>query len=179
LRTGKPVLDAAEEAVTEIGLAVIATTATIVVVFLPTAFMSGVPGIIFKQFGWTAVFAVLVSLLVARVLTPMMAAHFLKPHPVTDEDGPAMRAISRRALVPRPRLPSRHGRVLFGTCYPRCCRPGPAQDRGSAAQHRLPGSSVDTTRRPSRRRAIADVPGSQRTRTVGGQQQGRAAWCSR
>src|SRR5690606_23776041 len=91
LRQGKPVKEAAAEAVTEIGLAVVATTATLVVVFLPTAFMTGIPGLIFKQFGWTAVFAVLVSLLVARVLTPMMAAYFLKPHEVINEDGPAMR----------------------------------------------------------------------------------------
>ena len=59
---------------TEIALAVIATTMSLVVVFLPTTFMSGVPGLFFKQFGWTAVIAVLASLLVARLLTPLMAA---------------------------------------------------------------------------------------------------------
>ena len=69
------------EAVDEIGLAVIATTFTLVAVFLPTAFMSGVAGMFFKQFGWTAAIAVLASLLVARLLTPMMAAYLLKPRP--------------------------------------------------------------------------------------------------
>lgn len=78
-RMGKPVLEATEEAVNEIAMAVIATTMTLVAVFLPTALMSGFAGLIFAPFGWTAVIAVLASLLVARLLTPMMAAHFLKP----------------------------------------------------------------------------------------------------
>ena len=67
------------EAADEIGLAVVATTFTLVAVFLPTAFMSGIAGKFFKQFGWTAALAVMASLLVARVLTPMMAAYMLKP----------------------------------------------------------------------------------------------------
>jgi multidrug efflux pump subunit AcrB len=79
-RVGKPVLNAVNDAVTEIALAVIATTMALVVVFLPTALMGGVPGLLFRQFGWTAVIAVLASLLVARLLTPMMAAHLLKGH---------------------------------------------------------------------------------------------------
>jgi len=67
------------EAADEIGLAVVATTFTLIAVFLPTAFMSGIAGRFFKQFGWTASLAVLASLIVARVLTPMMAAYLLKP----------------------------------------------------------------------------------------------------
>lgn len=77
-RMGKPVRAATEEAVAEIAKAVIATTMTLVAVFLPTAMMSGFAGLIFKPFGWTAVIAVLASLLVARLLTPMMAAYLLK-----------------------------------------------------------------------------------------------------
>jgi multidrug efflux pump subunit AcrB len=65
---------------TKIGMAVIATTFALVAVFLPTAFMGGIPGLFFKQFGWTAVLAILASLVVARLLTPMMAAYILKPH---------------------------------------------------------------------------------------------------
>jgi multidrug efflux pump subunit AcrB len=65
------------EAADEIGLAVIATTFTLIAVFLPTAFMSGVPGKFFVQFGWTAAIAVFFSLVVARMLTPMMAAYLL------------------------------------------------------------------------------------------------------
>ncbi|RYX96843.1 MAG: efflux RND transporter permease subunit [Comamonadaceae bacterium] len=79
LRMGKSAYEAAMEAADEIGLAVVATTFTLIAVFLPTAFMSGVAGKFFKQFGWTASLAVFASLVVARVLTPMMAAYILKP----------------------------------------------------------------------------------------------------
>ncbi|MBS0309137.1 MAG: efflux RND transporter permease subunit [Proteobacteria bacterium] len=79
LRMGKTPFQAAMEAADEIGLAVIATTFTLISVFLPTAFMSGIPGKFFKQFGWTASLAVFASLVVARMLTPMMSAYILKP----------------------------------------------------------------------------------------------------
>lgn len=91
MRGGKSALDASLEAANEIGLAVIATSFTLVAVFLPTAFMSGISGKFFKQFGWTAAIAVLFSLLVARLLTPMMAAYLMKPQPALHEDGWAMR----------------------------------------------------------------------------------------
>jgi multidrug efflux pump subunit AcrB len=91
LRMGKTPMEAAMEAADEIGMAVIATTFALVAVFLPTAFMSGIPGLFFKQFGWTAVIAVLASLVVARLLTPMMAAYILKPKAHKEEkDGPLM-----------------------------------------------------------------------------------------
>jgi multidrug efflux pump subunit AcrB len=79
LRQGKTPYQAAMEAADEIGLAVIATTFTLIAVFLPTAFMGGVAGKFFVQFGWTAAIAVFFSLVVARMLTPMMAAYLLKP----------------------------------------------------------------------------------------------------
>ncbi|HND56257.1 MAG TPA: efflux RND transporter permease subunit, partial [Pirellulaceae bacterium] len=79
LRMGKTPYQAAMEAADEIGLAVIATTFALIAVFLPTAFMSGVPGKFFVHFGWTASIAVFFSLVVARMLTPMMAAYILKP----------------------------------------------------------------------------------------------------
>jgi multidrug efflux pump subunit AcrB len=79
LRMGKTPYEAAMEAADEIGLAVIATTFTLIAVFLPTAFMGGVAGKFFVQFGWTAAIAVFFSLVVARALTPMMAAYILKP----------------------------------------------------------------------------------------------------
>ncbi len=88
---GKPVRQATEDAVNEIALAVIATTATLVVVFLPTAFMSGIPGLVFKQFGWTIVLAVIASLLVARLVTPMMASALLRPSHRPLETGRVMR----------------------------------------------------------------------------------------
>ena len=80
LRTGKPPRQAAMDAAIEIGLAVVATTLTICAVFIPVAFMSGIAGEFFAPFGFTVTVAVLFSLLVARTLTPMMAAYFLKPH---------------------------------------------------------------------------------------------------
>lgn len=79
LHMGKTPYEAAMEAADEIGLAVVATTFTLIAVFLPTAFMSGVVGQFFKQFGWTAAVSVFISLLVARLVTPMMAAYILKP----------------------------------------------------------------------------------------------------
>jgi multidrug efflux pump subunit AcrB len=75
LRMGKTPYQAAMEAADEIGMAVIATTFALVAVFLPLAFMSGIVGKFFKQFGWTASLAVLASLVVARMLTPMMSAY--------------------------------------------------------------------------------------------------------
>ena len=81
LNMGKSPYQAAMEAADEIGLAVIATTFTLISVFLPTAFMAGIPGKFFKQFGWTAALAVFASLVVARVLTPMMAAYIMKRSP--------------------------------------------------------------------------------------------------
>jgi multidrug efflux pump subunit AcrB len=80
LRMGKKPREAAMDAAIEIGLAVIATTLTICAVFVPVAFMSGIAGEFFGPFSFTVVVAVLFSLLVARTLTPMMAAYFLKPH---------------------------------------------------------------------------------------------------
>ncbi|MBS1197240.1 MAG: acriflavin resistance protein [Proteobacteria bacterium] len=79
LRMGKTPYEAAMEAADEIGLAVIATTFTLIAVFLPTAFMGGIAGKFFVQFGWTAAIAVFFSLVVARMLTPMMAAYIMKP----------------------------------------------------------------------------------------------------
>ncbi|QIL83001.1 efflux RND transporter permease subunit [Diaphorobacter sp. HDW4A] len=96
LRMGKSPYQAAMEAADEIGLAVIATTFTLIAVFLPTAFMSGIAGRFFKQFGWTAALAVFASLVVARLLTPMMAAYLLKPL-VAQEKEPRWLAVYMRA----------------------------------------------------------------------------------
>ena len=93
MRDGKPPYDAAFEAADEIGLAVIAITLTIVAVFAPVSFMDGMAGQYFRQFGLTVAVAVLFSLLVARMLTPMMAAYLMRAHPPRPErDGALMRA---------------------------------------------------------------------------------------
>ncbi|MDN3399292.1 efflux RND transporter permease subunit [Psychrobacter sp. APC 3426] len=79
LRMGKTPYEAAMEAADEIGLAVVATTFTLIAVFLPTAFMGGIVGQFFRQFGWTAALSIFASLMVARLITPMMAAYVLRP----------------------------------------------------------------------------------------------------
>ncbi len=87
LRMGKKPREAAMDAAIEIGLAVVATTLTICAVFIPVAFMGGIAGEFFLPFGFTVTIAVLFSLLVARMLTPMMAAYFLKPHMEEEKEG--------------------------------------------------------------------------------------------
>jgi multidrug efflux pump subunit AcrB len=160
LRMGKTPYQAAMEAADEIGLAVIATTFTLIAVFLPTAFMSGVAGKFFKQFGWTASLAVFASLVVARVLTPMMAAYILKPiHP---HEGPGW--MPPTCAGPRWCLRHRWITMLMAIGVLRRLA-----DAGAAAAHRLhparrqladpglPGAAArlhagaDLARRPSRR----------------------------
>ncbi|MBA3897175.1 MAG: efflux RND transporter permease subunit, partial [Sphingomonadaceae bacterium] len=80
MRMGKTAYQASIDAADEIGLAVLATTMSIVAVFLPVGLMPGISGQFFKNFGLTIVAAVLVSLAVARLITPMVAAYFLKSH---------------------------------------------------------------------------------------------------
>ncbi|NUB45673.1 efflux RND transporter permease subunit, partial [Fertoebacter nigrum] len=86
IRMGKTPYRAAIEAADEIGLAVIATTFTIVAVFVPVSFMPGIPGQYFRQFGLTVAIAVLFSLLVARLITPMMAAYLMRDKDAHEED---------------------------------------------------------------------------------------------
>jgi hydrophobe/amphiphile efflux-1 (HAE1) family protein len=83
IRMGKRPFKAALDSTQEVGLAVLTTTATIVAVFLPVAFMGGIPGQFFKPFGVTVVTATCFSTLVARLITPMMAAYLLKPKSAT------------------------------------------------------------------------------------------------
>ncbi len=78
MRMGKSAYQASIDAADEIGLPVVATTFSIVAVFLPVGLMPGVSGQFFKNFGLTVVASVLMSLLVARMITPMIAAYFLK-----------------------------------------------------------------------------------------------------
>jgi len=91
MRMGKSGFQAALDAADEIGLAVVATSATIIAVFLPVSFMGGVTGQYFKQFGLTVAAAVFFSLLVARLITPVLAAYTLKSGDVAvHHDGPVM-----------------------------------------------------------------------------------------
>jgi multidrug efflux pump subunit AcrB len=91
MRMGKSGFQAALDAADEIGLAVVATSATIIAVFLPVSFMGGLTGQYFKQFGLTVAAAVFFSLLVARLITPVLAAYTLKSDKVAAHgDGPIM-----------------------------------------------------------------------------------------
>ena len=78
MRMGKTAYQASIDAADEIGLAVVATSFCIVAVFLPVGLMPGISGQFFKNFGITVVVSVLMSLAVARMITPMIAAYFLK-----------------------------------------------------------------------------------------------------
>ena len=80
MRMGKSAYQASLDAADEIGLAVLATTMAIVAVFFPVALMPGIAGQYFKAFGFTVVLSVLMSLLVARMITPLIAAYFLRSH---------------------------------------------------------------------------------------------------
>ena len=86
MRDGKSAYNASMEAADEIGLAVVATTATILAVFAPVGFMPGIIGQFFKAFALAACVSVAFSLVVARTLTPLMAAYLLKHHKHEDAD---------------------------------------------------------------------------------------------
>lgn len=169
LHEGKSVLDATVEAVNEIALAVIATTATLVVVFLPTALMSGVPGLVFQQFGWTIVAAVIASLLVARLITPVMAKWILRRRPEPESEGALMRrylALARWCLQ-HPKVTVLATTVFFAATLALLpLIPSgfiPARDEGSTSIsiELPPGSSLDSTLRVAEevRQAVAGVDG--------------------
>ena len=96
MRMGKSPYRAALEAADEIGLAVIAISLTIIAIFAPASFMSGIAGQFFKQFGITVSVQVFFSLLAARFVTPVLAAYFLKDHPHDDPPpGRVLRSYTR------------------------------------------------------------------------------------
>ena len=120
MRMGKSAYQASLDAADEIGLAVLATTMAIVAVFLPVALMPGISGQFFKSFGFTVVVSVLMSLFVARMITPLIAAYFLRSHGV---------AAARRGQVDGlvsegPQLEPRHRRRPT-RCSPGCRTPAP------------------------------------------------------
>lgn len=96
MRMGKSAYRAALEAADEIGLAVVAITFTIIAVFTPVSFMGGIAGQYFKQFGLVVAVAVFFSLLVARLVTPLLAAYFLRANPNhEDREGFMLRIYTR------------------------------------------------------------------------------------
>ena len=148
MRMGKSGFQAALDAADEIGLAVVATSATIIAVFLPVSFMSGISGQYFMQFGLTVAAAVFFSLLVARLITPVIAAYTLRPDSLpTHTDGPIMTwYMSTLRLVRAPSLA--HARAA-ARCSSRCrswrwrCVPKSFVPRGG---HRAARSSTSSCR---------------------------------
>ncbi|MDW9894633.1 MMPL family transporter [Sinorhizobium meliloti] len=115
IRMGKSPYRAAIEAADEIGLAVIATTFTIIAVFVPVSFMPGIPGQYFIQFGLTVAVSVFFSLLVARLITPVMAAYLMEPSDVSghhDDEGFMMRQYTRLVRFTTKRWYTRYSTLL-------------------------------------------------------------------
>lgn len=157
MRMGKTAYQAAIDAADEIGLAVLATTMAIVAVFLPVALMPGVSGQFFIQFGMTVVVAVLMSLAVARLITPMVAAYFLKAKGhASHGEGPLM---DRYITVLRWTLHNRWKTVLIGGggaflatvlafyTLPFQFQPVTNADYSQVRIEMVPGSTLEQTRR--------------------------------
>ena len=154
MRMGKSPYRAAMEAADEIGLAVIAITMTIIAVFAPVSFMGGIPGQYFKQFGLTVALAVFFSLLVARLITPMMAAYLFRSHGHEDErDGAIMRAytwVLRKTLRWRwvtlvLGVAFAIGSIMSASTLPQGFMPPDDQSRLVVSVELPPGVSLDET----------------------------------
>ncbi|MGE0850757.1 MAG: efflux RND transporter permease subunit [Hyphomicrobiaceae bacterium] len=154
MRMGKSAYRAALEAADEIGLAVIAITFTIIAVFVPVSFMGGIAGQYFKQFGLVVAFAVFFSLLVARLITPLLAAYFMRPSHHVDKEGWMLRAYTRLVgwSVAHQYRTVALGLMIFaasiGSFYllPSGFLPADDQSRLLLAVELPPGSRLDDTR---------------------------------
>jgi len=179
MRMGKRPFEAAVEAADEIGLAVIAITLTIIAVFSPVSFMGGIAGQFFKQFGLTVSAAVLASLLVARLITPLMAAYLMRP--ITshaERDGWVMRTYTRflAATLRRRSLTLFAGLLAFGlsiwstTLLPTGFIPPPDESRVVLSIELPPGSTLADTRASTDRiaREFRQVPEVTTVFVVGG-----------
>lgn len=179
LAMGKPPKQAATEAADEIGLAVIATSATLAAVFIPVAFMPGIAGKFFLEFGWTAATAVIFSLMVARLLTPMMAAYQLKAKPHVEKESKLMArylrvvewALANRFKTLGLALLMFIGSLMLLPFIPATFIPGSDLGRSNLSLELPPGARLEQTAEMSERaRAlISDIPELRQTyATVGG-----------
>jgi multidrug efflux pump subunit AcrB len=157
MRMGKSAYQAAHDAAAEIGLAVIAISLTIVAVFAPVSFIGNIAGQYFKQFGLTVAAEVLFSLIAARMITPMLAAYFLKPHPHVAREG---RLTRRYGKIVEWSVEHRYktvfiGLVLFAgsilsittNLVPRDFEPTQDSGRSHLAIELPAGASLDATRK--------------------------------
>ena len=121
IKMGKTPYRAALDAADEIGLAVIATSFTIIAVFVPVSFMPGIPGQYFIQFGLTVAFSVFFSLLVARLITPLMAAYWMRAEDAMedhqDNDGRLMKAYTRLVTGTTTRWYMRYATLLGAIAF--------------------------------------------------------------
>tara|TARA_R110002020_G_scaffold104073_3_gene243690 strand:- start:1922 stop:4966 length:3045 start_codon:yes stop_codon:yes gene_type:complete len=179
LAMGKPPKQAATEAADEIGLAVIATSATLAAVFIPVAFMPGIAGKFFLEFGWTAATAVIFSLMVARLLTPMMAAYQLKAKPHVEKESKLMArylrvvewALANRFKTLGLALLMFIGSLMLLPFIPATFIPGSDLGRSNLSLELPPGARLEQTAEMSERaRAlVSDIPElRQAYATVGG-----------
>jgi multidrug efflux pump subunit AcrB len=175
---GKSPLKAATDAAIEIGLAVVATTLTLCAVFVPVAFMKGIPGEFFRPFGYTAALAVLCSLLVARLVTPTMAAYWLRAsaHPKGPPRwvAPYLRGVDW--CLQHRRMSMGVATVVFavtialGTRLPTTFDPGSDNNTSGVTLELPPGSTLAQTMTVSEtlRRRIAAFPETRQIFTVVG-----------
>lgn len=162
MRMGKSAYRAALEAADEIGLAVIAITFTIIAVFTPVSFMGGIAGQYFKQFGLVVAAAVFFSLLVARLITPLLAAYFLRASHHEEKEGLILRTYTRLVAwsVAHRYKSVALGLLIFfasvGSFYllPSSFLPQEDQGRQLLAIELPPGARLDDTRRVTA--AVAD-----------------------
>ncbi|WP_372800388.1 efflux RND transporter permease subunit [Paracoccus seriniphilus] len=158
---GVPPYEASEEAANEIGLTVIAISFSIVAVFAPVSFMGGIPGQYFKQFGLTVAVSVLFSLLVARIITPMLAAYFMRgtAHAETPEDGFVMArlmalcrwTLRHRGLTLLAGLGIFAGSIYSATLLPTEFIPASDVGRSQIEVELPPGSTISETQDATRR----------------------------
>ena len=168
LHMGKSPYQAAMEATEEIGLAVVATTFTLISVFLPTAFMSGIPGKFFKEFGWTAAMAVFASLVVARLLTPLMAAYMLKPSAEKTLDSKLLRnylgwvnwCLNHRVLTVLMAVVFFVVSIMLIPLLPKGFVPAPDRAQTQVTLELPPGSTLEDTRAAAEkaRNIISRIP---------------------
>ncbi len=154
MRMGKSAYQASIDAADEIGLAVVATTFSIVAVFLPVGLMPGVAGQFFKNFGLTVVASVLMSLAVARMITPMIAAYFMKSGEIKDHgDAPWLSTYMR---VLKWSLSHRYWMMLMGLVsliisggigymLPKQFFPDANRDSANISIQATPGTTVSRT----------------------------------
>lgn len=184
MRMGKSAYQAAIDAADEIGIAVLATTMSIVAVFLPVSVMPGISGQFFKNFGLTVVAAVLMSLAVARMLTPMVAAYFLKAHGHAEHaGGPVMRLYVRllewtllhRWVAILAYVLSLGGTIALLVLMPQTFQPAQDQDSVTATIEMVPGTTLEDTSRVVQQVAaiLRAEPGVEHTYERGGVGNGR------